>query len=248
MTHPDRAQVRSVVAHRHHRRRRAAPGQPCRAAQAGISQRPAGAGLRADRDQCRRLQQLLGQLCRQARHRPAARSGRWSRSRYSEPRTRTCRPASAAKSRSDRRQHQGLLAQPEATAAAVHRRWLRPHRRHRLPRRGRISVHRRPQEGDHHPRRREHLGCRGGSRLLRLSRRRRSLGVRRADERLGEVPVAIIHLEGGRRSRDDGLRGFLDGRLAEFKSPERMIFSPSRCRASAPARSTGARSRPSTQR
>ena len=34
---------------------------------------------------------------------------------------------------------------------------------------------------------------------------------------------------------------FLDGRLAKFKIPERIIFSTSRCRASARARSTGAR-------
>ena len=46
------------------------------------------------------------------------------------------------------------------------------------------------------------------------------------DERLGEVPVAIIHLKSGERIDDDGLRAFLDGRLAKFKIPERIIFSP----------------------
>jgi acyl-CoA synthetase (AMP-forming)/AMP-acid ligase II len=43
------------------------------------------------------------------------------------------------------------------------------------------------------------------------------------DERLGEVPVAVIH---GREGLDEGkLRGLLEGRLAAFKIPERMIFS-----------------------
>ena len=43
------------------------------------------------------------------------------------------------------------------------------------------------------------------------------------DERLGEVPIAVVH---GRNGLDEeGLRAFLDGRLAAFKIPERMIFT-----------------------
>jgi acyl-CoA synthetase (AMP-forming)/AMP-acid ligase II len=45
------------------------------------------------------------------------------------------------------------------------------------------------------------------------------------DERLGEVPVAIVYLNDGARITEEGLRGFLDGQLAKFKIPERFIFS-----------------------
>jgi acyl-CoA synthetase (AMP-forming)/AMP-acid ligase II len=46
------------------------------------------------------------------------------------------------------------------------------------------------------------------------------------DERLGEVPVAVIHLCEGMELDAAGLRAFLETRLAAFKIPERMIFSP----------------------
>jgi len=45
------------------------------------------------------------------------------------------------------------------------------------------------------------------------------------DERLGEVPVAVIHLKNGAQLGDAELRAFLDGKLARFKIPERIIFS-----------------------
>jgi acyl-CoA synthetase (AMP-forming)/AMP-acid ligase II len=46
------------------------------------------------------------------------------------------------------------------------------------------------------------------------------------DERLGEVPVAIIHVKSGEQLDEAALRGFLDGKLARFKIPERIVFSP----------------------
>jgi acyl-CoA synthetase (AMP-forming)/AMP-acid ligase II len=45
------------------------------------------------------------------------------------------------------------------------------------------------------------------------------------DERLGEVPVAVLHLRNGSKLDSAGLRAFLETRLAAFKIPERMIFS-----------------------
>jgi len=45
------------------------------------------------------------------------------------------------------------------------------------------------------------------------------------DERLGEVPVAVIHLKNGVRLGEGELRAFLDGKLARFKIPERIIIS-----------------------
>lgn len=47
-----------------------------------------------------------------------------------------------------------------------------------------------------------------------------------ADERLGEVPVAIIHVKAGEALEADELRSFLHGKLARFKIPERIIISP----------------------
>jgi acyl-CoA synthetase (AMP-forming)/AMP-acid ligase II len=45
------------------------------------------------------------------------------------------------------------------------------------------------------------------------------------DERLGEVPVAVVHLKNGERLAEEELRAFLDGKLARFKIPERIIIS-----------------------
>jgi acyl-CoA synthetase (AMP-forming)/AMP-acid ligase II len=45
------------------------------------------------------------------------------------------------------------------------------------------------------------------------------------DERLGEVPVAVLHRREGSSIGEEELRTFLDGRLAAFKIPARMIFS-----------------------
>ncbi|MEO6432723.1 MAG: class I adenylate-forming enzyme family protein [Sphingomicrobium sp.] len=44
------------------------------------------------------------------------------------------------------------------------------------------------------------------------------------DERLGEVPVAIIHAAPGATFTPDDLKAFLAGRLARFKIPERFVF------------------------
>ena len=46
-----------------------------------------------------------------------------------------------------------------------------------------------------------------------------------ADDRLGEVPVAIMHRREGSSLTEDDLRAFLDGRLSAFKVPAKMVFS-----------------------
>jgi acyl-CoA synthetase (AMP-forming)/AMP-acid ligase II len=43
------------------------------------------------------------------------------------------------------------------------------------------------------------------------------------DERLGEVPVAIIHSKSA--LTEEEMRGFLEGRLARFKIPEHILFA-----------------------
>jgi long-chain acyl-CoA synthetase len=46
-----------------------------------------------------------------------------------------------------------------------------------------------------------------------------------ADDRLGEVPVAILHRREGSSLTEEELRAFLDGRLSAFKVPAQMVFS-----------------------
>jgi long-chain acyl-CoA synthetase len=45
------------------------------------------------------------------------------------------------------------------------------------------------------------------------------------DERLGEVPMAVIHVKNGEALNEEQLLGFLDGKLAKFKIPQRIIIS-----------------------
>ncbi|MCY7280282.1 MAG: acyl--CoA ligase [Sphingomonas bacterium] len=45
------------------------------------------------------------------------------------------------------------------------------------------------------------------------------------DERLGEIVVAVLHPADGRTIDDAALRAFLNGKLAAYKIPERMIVS-----------------------
>ena len=61
--------------------------------------------------------------------------------------------------------------------------------------------------------------------MLRLPGGGRAAVFGAPDERLGEVPVAVIHLKKGERLCEAELRAFLDGKLARFKMPERIIFS-----------------------
>jgi steroid-24-oyl-CoA synthetase len=44
-----------------------------------------------------------------------------------------------------------------------------------------------------------------------------------ADDRLGEVPVAVVHCKS--RIGEDELRAFVEPRLAKFKIPERIVFA-----------------------
>jgi acyl-CoA synthetase (AMP-forming)/AMP-acid ligase II len=47
----------------------------------------------------------------------------------------------------------------------------------------------------------------------------------KADERLGEVPCAVLHLQEGARMTQGELRSFLESRMARFKVPEEIMFS-----------------------
>jgi acyl-CoA synthetase (AMP-forming)/AMP-acid ligase II len=45
------------------------------------------------------------------------------------------------------------------------------------------------------------------------------------DDRLGEIPIAVVHLKKGEQLDGEELRAFLGGRLAKFKVPEQVIVS-----------------------
>ena len=45
------------------------------------------------------------------------------------------------------------------------------------------------------------------------------------DERLGEIPIAVVRAEAGEELTEDQLKSFLEGRIARFKIPERIILS-----------------------
>jgi acyl-CoA synthetase (AMP-forming)/AMP-acid ligase II len=45
------------------------------------------------------------------------------------------------------------------------------------------------------------------------------------DDRLGEVPIAVVHAKDGAKIGEEELRAFLEGRLAKFKIPDRIVFA-----------------------
>ena len=47
----------------------------------------------------------------------------------------------------------------------------------------------------------------------------------KADERLGEVPCAVLYLQEGAEMGEGELRSFLESRMARFKLPEEILFS-----------------------
>ena len=119
-----------------------------------------------------------------------------------------------------RRQLPRLLDEARSDGRGLRRRWLVPHRRPWVHGRRRLSVHRRPQEGHHHPRRREHqlpggrigaLHPSGGRRGERLrparraaGRDRRGGGLSQAGFAAGAGCAARFRRKGSCRVQDSG--------------------------------------------
>ena len=181
MQHPDRDSYDLSSADRHRRRRRAAPGRARRPARGRASRARSRRSATASPRPMRRAAAISGPIITTSRPRPGGRRSRSSSSPYWARATRHLpageRGEVAIRSASNIR---GYWNDEAATARRLHRRRLPQDRRHRLSRRGRLSVHRRPQEGHHHPRRREYQrpGGRGGD--LRPSGGVRGGGVRGA--------------------------------------------------------------------
>ena len=241
MNHPDRAQIRPVVADRHHRRRRAAADQPCRAAAAGVSRRPAGARLWPDRNQRGRLQQFLGQLCGQARlDRPAAETVGRNRDPGRRRRA-TCPPGERGEIAIRAAANiNGYWRNPAATDGAVHAPTATS-----APATSAISTRtticssstaRRTSSSAAariSPRPRSRRACYACPEVAEAS----VFGV--PDDRLGEVPVAVIHCKDGSASTKTACAIFSTARSPRSRCRRGSSSPPNRCRASAPARSTG---------
>ena len=234
-------QIRSLVADRHRRRRRAAAGRPRQAARRTASRAPSRRWATASPRPTRSAAAISGPIMPTSPPRPAGRTSRSSSWRSWARATAICRPASAARSRSARPPISAAIgATRRRPRAAFTADGYFADRRHRLSRRGRLSVHRRPQEGHHHPRRREYQlpGGRGGD-------LRPSGGV--GGLRCSACPTSGSAKcrrrwsiqRGGRRSTRRRLLAFLDERIAQLQDARRISGSTtSRCPSSAPARST----------
>ena len=138
------------------------------------------------------------------------------------------------------RQFPRLLARSRRDRGRLHRRRLSQDRRHRLSRRGRLSVHRRPQEGHHHPRRREYQLPGGRGRALFAHppcRRPACSGCPTSGSARCRRRWSIARRT--RRSTREALRAFLDEPHRRVQDAGRISGSTtSRCPSSAPARST----------
>ena len=118
----------------------------------------------------------------------------------------------------------GYWNQPEATAERDRRRRLVPHRRHRPRRRGRLLLHRRPQEGARHPRRLQRLPARDrGGPLRAPGRRARPPSSASRTTTLGEEVGAAVALKAGASDAPDELRDFVKARVAAYKYP-RLVW------------------------
>ncbi|CAB5370579.1 unnamed protein product [Rhizophagus irregularis] len=144
--------------------RRATPGRACPPHRRRNGRPQAAARLWPDRDQWRGLRQFPRQLPRQTQF-DWPRIGTPGRSRDPGWCGQAGRAGRARRGRYplDLQLHRILWA-ARCHRRRLHRRSLFSDRRHRLSGRGWVSVHRRPQEGHHHPRWREYLvpGSRGG--------------------------------------------------------------------------------------
>ena len=174
----------------HHRGRGEDAGDAHRAAAGGVPQRAVRRRLRADRDRVRRHVQRPGahavedRLGRQAGGQPGRADPRPGR-----------RPGRAGRPGRDRAARaQGglrLLEEPRRHGGRVHRRRLVPDRGHRPPRRGRLPLHRRPQEGHDRLRRRERRDVGGGARPVRVRRGARGGRGRHARRALGRGAAGL---------------------------------------------------------
>ncbi len=115
--------------------------------------------------------------------------------------------------------HDRLLARQGGDRPRHRRRRMDAHRRSGDHGRGRLRQHRRPHQGRHHPRRREHLPARGRGVPAHPSRRQRGAGDRRAERQVRRGGDGLGALQAG-RERDRGrAAGPLQGPHRHLQDP-----------------------------
>ncbi len=112
-----------------------------------------------------------------------------------------------------------LLAPARRERGRVHRRMV-PHRRHRLPRPGRLPVPRRPREGHDHPRRRERVLASRWSRCCSTTptSSTRPWSACRTG-RSAKRSRRSCSCSAGSSATEDDIRAFCKQHLADFKVP-----------------------------
>ena len=156
--------------------------------------------------------------CGSGRRRPRGPAGRGGRDRH--PRA---------------ERDEGLLAAPRGHRRGDRRR-LVPHRRPGPRRRGRLLLHRGPEEGPDHPRRLQRLPAGDRGSALRAPRGRRGRRDRAAAPRPGRGSRGRDGTQAGGRITAWELRDYVKGQVAAYKYP-RQCGSSTRCPRARPARS-----------
>ena len=115
----------------------------------------------------------------------------------------------------------GYWERADDTAAGDQGR-LVPQRRHGQEGRGRLLLHRRPQEGPDHPRWLQRLPTRGGGSPLRARGGRRGGRDRHPARRPGRGGRRCRGAQGGQKADEQELQDFAKERLAAYKYPRHI--------------------------
>ena len=149
------------------------------------------------------------------------------RGRRDARRRRRRRRGRAGRGRRDRdprpQRDEGLLATARTRPPRRSRRRLVPHRRHRPRRRGRLLLHRRPQEGPDHPRRLQRLPARDRGGALRAPGGRRGRrGRRPARRRSARRSAPRSRCKPGATPTPEELRDYVKEQVAAYKYPRHV--------------------------
>ena len=135
-------------------------------------------------------------------------------------------PGRGRRDRHPRPQRDEGLLEARGRDRGGHARRLVPLRRHGHGRRGRLLLHRRPQEGHDHPRRLQRLPARDRGGPLRAPGGLGGRGGRRARRRRWARRSAPRRAQGRARTPSaDEIRAFVKERVAAYKYPRKIWFA-----------------------